>query len=119
MSSDRPTFRPRTDAVVVLTTVANTNEAEHLIRELVERRIVACGTMLPGARSIYRWEGKLADEQEVVVLLKTRTARLESLEVAFGELHPYRVPELLALPVASGLDRYLGWIEDETSLALE
>lgn len=119
MSSDSPSSRPRSDAVVVLTTVANTSEAEQLIRALVERRIVACGTMLPGARSIYRWEGKVADEQEVVILLKTRAARLESLEVAFGELHPYRVPELLALPVASGLGKYLDWIEDETSLALE
>ena len=110
---------PSSAAVVVLTTVANTDEAARLIRALVERRIIACGTMLPGARSIYRWEGKIADEQEVVVLLKTRAARLDSLEVAFEELHPYRVPELLALPVASGLGKYLGWIEDETSLALE
>ena len=53
-----------------------------------------------------------------MVLLKTRAARLESLEVAFGELHPYRVPELLALPVSAGLGKYLDWINDETSLSL-
>ena len=105
------------DAVVVLTTVTSNDEAIALVRELVERRLVACGTILPGARSIYRWEGKLADESEVVVLLKTQSAQVNALKSAFAELHPYTVPELLALPVADGLQRYLGWIGTETALA--
>jgi periplasmic divalent cation tolerance protein len=109
---------PHTDAIVVMTTVATADEAVALVRVLLERRLIACGTVLEGARSLYRWEGKIADEREVLVLLKTRSARLDSLEVAFGELHPYKLPELLALPVAGGLSRYLGWIADETSLAL-
>jgi periplasmic divalent cation tolerance protein len=109
---------PQTDALVVLTTVANAEEAIALIKNLLERRLIACGTLLPGARSLYRWDGKVADEQECVVLLKTRAARLESLEVAFGELHPYKVPELLALPVHAGLHKYLAWITEETSLKL-
>ena len=109
---------PHTDALVVLTTVATADEAVALVRGLLERRLVACGTLLPGARSLYRWEGKVADEQEVVVLLKTRSARLDSLRVAFGELHPYKVPELLALPVEAGLEKYLQWIGSETTLAL-
>ncbi|HEX5436219.1 MAG TPA: divalent-cation tolerance protein CutA [Gemmatimonadaceae bacterium] len=110
---------PQTDAVVVLTTVASTDEAISLIQTLLERRLIACGTMLPGARSLYRWEGRIADEQEVMLLLKTRATRVEALEVAFGELHPYRVPELLALPVVDGLRKYLRWIDDETMLSLE
>ena len=109
---------PYTDALVVLTTVSNSDEAVALIRTLLERRLVACGTLLPGSRSLYRWNGKVADEEEVVVLLKTRAARLDALEAAFAELHPYNVPELLALPVAAGLGKYLGWIEEETSLSL-
>ena len=109
---------PHTDAIVVLTTVSATEEAVRLIRVLLDRRLIACGTILPGARSLYRWEGKIADESEVVVLLKTRAARLEALEVAFGELHPYKVPELLAMPVQAGLPRYLAWIDSETSLSL-
>jgi periplasmic divalent cation tolerance protein len=109
---------PHTDAVVVLTTVANTQEAETLIRALLERRLIACGTMLPGARSLYRWEGKVADEQEIVVLLKTRSAVLHAVERTFLELHPYKVPELLALEVQYGLEKYVNWINDETSLAL-
>jgi periplasmic divalent cation tolerance protein len=107
-----------TDAMVVLTTVANEKEGITLVRGLLERRVIACGTLLPGARSLYRWEDKFADEQEVVILLKTRSAALESLRVAFSELHPYKVPELLAMPVNAGLDKYLHWITSETSLAI-
>jgi periplasmic divalent cation tolerance protein len=109
---------PHTDAVVVLTTVANADEGVALIRALLERRLIACGTMLPGARSLYRWEGKVADESEVVILLKTRSAILHALEQVFSELHPYKVPELLALSVTSGLDKYVAWINTETSLAV-
>lgn len=109
---------PHADAMVVMTTVASSDEAVTLVRALLERRLIACGTLLPGSRSLYRWEGKVADEQEVVILLKTRSARLESLQEAFAELHPYKVPELLALPVEAGLDRYLSWINTETSLGL-
>lgn len=107
-----------TDAVVVLTTVASTDEAATLVRALLDRRLIACGTILPGARSLYRWEGKVADESEVVILLKTRSAVLHALEGAFTELHPYKVPELLALTATSGLEKYLAWINAETSLAI-
>jgi periplasmic divalent cation tolerance protein len=109
---------PHTDAIIVLTTVASEDEAVRLVRTLLERRLVACGTLFPGARSLYRWQGKVADEREVVVMLKTRSARLASLQNAFGDLHPYKVPELLALPVSAGLDKYLEWINSETTLAL-
>lgn len=109
---------PHTDAVVVLTTVASAEEGAKLVRALLDKRLIACGTLLPGARSMYRWEGKVADEQETVLLLKTRSAILHALERAFAELHPYKVPELLALEVQFGLDKYVKWINDETSLAL-
>lgn len=109
---------PHTDAVVVMTTVASSDEAVRLVRALLDRRLIACGTILAGARSLYRWEGKVADEQEVVVLLKTRSARVESLQVAFADLHPYKVPEMLALQVTAGTEKYLQWISGETTLAL-
>ena len=107
-----------TDAIVVFTTVASEDEAVRLVRTLLERRLIACGTLLPGARSLYRWEGKVADEREIVLMLKTRSARLDSLQTAFGELDPYKVPELLAVPVSSGIGKYLEWINSETTLAL-
>ena len=106
-----------TGAVVVLTTLAHEDEAVALVRALLDRRLVACGTVLPSGRSLYRWEGQIADEREAVVLLKTRHERLAELERVFAELHPYKVPELLALPVAAGLARYLGGIETETAPA--
>lgn len=109
---------PHTDAVVVITTVASEDEAVDLVRALLERRLIACGTVLPGGRSLYRWQGKLADEREVVVLLKTRSACLDGLQSAFADVHPYKVPELLALPVAAGLEKYVDWISSETSLAM-
>jgi periplasmic divalent cation tolerance protein len=104
--------------MVVMTTVASADEAVTLIKTLLERRLIACGQLVPGVRSLYRWNGKIADEAEVIVYLKTRAARLESLEVAIAELHPYKVPELLALPVTAGLAKYLKWINAETTLAL-
>ena len=109
---------PHTDAIVVLTTLASPDEAHQFVRTLLERRLIACGTLMPGAKSLYRWQGKISEEQEVVVLLKTRAARLETLRIAFAELHPYKVPELLALPVEAGLEKYLEWINSETTLAL-
>lgn len=90
----------------------------NLVRGLLDQRLIACGTLMPGARSFYRWEGKVADEQEVVLLLKTRSASVSRLEKAFEELHPYKLPELLVLPVTAGLIRYLEWISQETSLGL-
>ncbi len=102
----------------MLTTIANSDEGVSLIRELLDRRLIACGTVLPGARSIYRWEGKIADEVEAMLFLKTRSGCVEGLRRAFAELHPYKVPELLAIPVTGGLERYLGWINSETSLTI-
>ena len=109
---------PHTDAIIVMTTLSSADEAVKLVRALLERRLIACGTVLPGGRSLYRWQGKIADEQEAVVLLKTRSARLETLQMAFDELHPYKVPELLAISVTSGNAKYLEWINAETTLAL-
>jgi periplasmic divalent cation tolerance protein len=109
---------PHTDAIVVLTTVSTDEEAVTLVRALLERRLIACGTLVPGARSIYRWQGKISDEREVLLLLKTRSARVEPLQAAFKELHPYKVPELLVLSVDTGLEKYLEWINGETSLSL-
>ena len=77
---------------------------------------MACGTILPDSTSIYRWEGAVTEATESVVLLKTRRERWPDLEAASRSLHPYKVPELLGVPVAQGLERYLRWIGSETEL---
>ncbi len=103
------------DAIVVLTSVATTSDAAALVRALLERRLVACGTVLPGARSIYRWESEVKEEAEAVVMLKTQRDRLPALKRAVDELHPYDVPELLALAVEDGSRAYLAWVTAETA----
>lgn len=100
--------------ITALTTAPSAEAAKRLVRTLVERRLVACGTVMPGAVSIYRWQGAVAEEEEVVVLLKTTAERWADLAAALPGLHPYEVPELLALPVADGHPPYLEWVRAET-----
>jgi periplasmic divalent cation tolerance protein len=102
-------------ALVVLTTLGNDADARALITALLEDRVIACGTVLPAARSWYRWEGKQQEETEVVVLMKTIADKWDALRLAVERRHPYQVPELLALPVTQGLDRYLAWLASEVT----
>lgn len=100
-----------TEALLALTTFANEEDAARVARVLVEERLVACANLLPGARSLYRWEGKVADEREVVVLLKTRKQDWTALLSRLHELHPYDTPELIAVRVAAGAPKYMAWLE--------
>lgn len=95
-------------AVVVLCTFPDVEKARAIAAELVERRLAACVNLLPGVESIYRWEGKVERAGEVLAVIKT--TRYPELETALKELHPYEVPEILALPVAAGLAGYLKWL---------
>lgn len=99
-----------TAARVVLVTAPDPATAESLVRRLVEEAVVACGTILPGATSIYRWEGQLEQEQEALVVFKTTAAGADALVRRVPELHPYDVPEVLVLPVEAGHRPYLEWI---------
>jgi periplasmic divalent cation tolerance protein len=101
-------------ALVVITTLGTEAEARAFVTALVEQRVIACGTLLPG-RSIYRWEGKVTEAVEVVALLKTDAARWDALRSSVERLHPYEVPELLALPVTQGLERYMSWLANEVT----
>ena len=104
-----------TDALVVLVTTPDAEKAAGIARILVEERLAACGNVVPGLRSVYRWEGKVHDEGEALLLLKTTRARFEALRARVVALHPYQVPEVLALAVEAGDAPYLGWIAGETS----
>jgi periplasmic divalent cation tolerance protein len=101
--------------LVAFTTAPSTEAGRTIVRALVERRLVACGTVIPGAVSIYRWKGAVEQEDEAVVVLKTTAARWPALAAALPELHPYEVPELVAVPVVGGHPAYLQWVSDETA----
>ncbi len=103
-----------TDAIVVLVTTPSPERATEIARALVEERLAACGNVVPGLRSIYRWEGTVQDEEEALLVLKTTRARFDALRDRVLALHPYEVPEVIALPVEAGSARYLAWIADET-----
>jgi periplasmic divalent cation tolerance protein len=85
-------------------------EAHDLARRLVERGVAACVNVVPGLRSVYRWEGALHDEPESLLLVKTVAARLPHLTAALDELHPYEVPEVLVLAPEAGSSAYLAWL---------
>lgn len=101
--------------VVALTTLPPHVDGDAFVRALLEARVVACGTLLPGARSIYRWEGAIESASETVVLLKTTAAQVDALKRQLPELHPYEVPELLILPCDDGFPPYLAWVQQEAS----
>ncbi|HZZ86590.1 MAG TPA: divalent-cation tolerance protein CutA [Anaeromyxobacteraceae bacterium] len=101
-----------TDALAVLVTAPTFDKAAELARTVVEERLAACGNVLPGVRSIYRWEGKVVDEPEVLLVLKTSRELFPRLRDRLLALHPYDVPEVLALPVEEGSAAYLRWIEE-------
>jgi periplasmic divalent cation tolerance protein len=103
-----------TDALLVFTTLPTADKAAEIAKLLVEEKLVACANLLPAIRSIYRWQGKLHDENEVLVLLKTRAENLERLKLRLLEIHPYELPEMLAVPVESGYQPYLDWLAGET-----
>ncbi len=104
-----------TDAILVLTMLPNSDSAVELARTLVAEKLAACANILPAARSIYRWQGKVEDANEVLVLIKTRHEHFDRVRARVLELHPYEVPEVLSIPVEQGYYPYLEWLARETS----
>ena len=101
-----------TDIIVVLVTAPTGEKAAELARLLVEEGLAACGNVVPGLRSIYRWEGQVQDEAEALLVLKTRAELFEPLRARVVQVHPYQCPEVLRLDVAEGHAPYLKWIGD-------
>jgi periplasmic divalent cation tolerance protein len=97
---------------VVLMTAPSNEAAAVIVRTLVEEGVVACGNIIPGVTSIYRWQGDVHTDREVLVLFKTTLAQVPELLVRAPALHPYEVPELLVLAVDDGHGPYLTWLRD-------
>jgi len=100
-----------TDGVIVLVTVPNAETADKLGEALVGERLAACVNVVGGVRSIYRWKGAVEKDTELLCICKTTRAGLERLRARVVELHPYEVPEVIALPIEAGHAPYLDWIK--------
>jgi periplasmic divalent cation tolerance protein len=103
------------EILLVMTTLPDADAAHALAAKLVEARMAACVNVLAPCRSIYRWQGKVEDAEEVPVLIKTTASRYADLEAAIRAAHPYELPEIVAIPVAQGLPAYLAWVGAETA----
>jgi periplasmic divalent cation tolerance protein len=100
------------DKLLVLTTAGSKAEARKIGEALVERRLAACVNIVPGIMSLYRWEGKVAEAAEYLLLIKTVEGREEQLRSAIREIHSYELPEFLTVSVKSGGKDYLKWLEE-------
>lgn len=102
-------------AILVINNCPDTATADKIARELVERRLAACVNIMPACRSLYQWQGAVESAEEIPLLIKTTAALYPALQAAIQALHPYEVPEIIALPIAHGLPAYLDWVAAETT----
>lgn len=100
--------------LVILVTAANQKEAVKIANAMVSANLAACANIVPAIQSIYRWKGKIVKGREILIILKSTKARYPALEQAIKELHSYETPEIIALSVSAGLNRYLAWVANET-----
>jgi periplasmic divalent cation tolerance protein len=108
-----------TDKIVVLTTCAAEADAERMARSLIAGRLAACVTVVPGARSFYRWKDGIESAGEFLLIVKTSRDLFGALQEEMEKLHPYEVPELIALPVVAGAENYLSWLQSNLRGARE
>lgn len=97
---------------VVLSTAPTVEAAEYLAETLVSEGLAACVNLIPGVKSIYRWQGELCRDNEVYIVMKSDAAHLPQLEARLRELHPYQVPAFVALPASHVSDSYGQWLHD-------
>ena len=100
--------------IVVLSTAGSAEQADKLARGLVDARLAACVNIVPGIRSIYRWQGAIHDDAELLLVIKTRRDLLPQVQETIARLHSYSVPEAIALPIVDGSAAYLDWLDRET-----
>jgi periplasmic divalent cation tolerance protein len=101
-------------SIFVLSTVPDEKKGREIARVLVEARLAACVTVSADCQSYYWWEGKISEDKEYMLFIKTKEALYEKLEARLKELHPYTIPEIIALPIVKGSEKYLRWLEEET-----
>lgn len=108
-----------TDKIVVLSTCSSPREAERIAREVVEKKLAACVNIVTGMRSVYRWQGAIQEEGEVLLLIKSSRALFNDLRAQIEKMHSYEVPEIIATPIVDGAAPYLQWLDRELVKKLE
>ncbi len=103
------------DTILVLTTTSTSELAQRIATSLVEAGQAACVSIVPGIRSIYRWQGKICDEGELLLIIKTTADHFEAVRAHIQRLHTYELPEVIAVSVTSGDPEYLRWLTDQLS----
>jgi periplasmic divalent cation tolerance protein len=111
----KPVVRLRSmkEFIVVYVTVSSSDEGKRIAKALVEERLAACVNQLPGVRSTYRWQGKIEEGGEELLIIKTNKDLFTALEQRVRELHSYAVPEVIAVPVIAGSETYLHWLDEQ------
>jgi len=104
-----------TDYIVVFVTCASEKEGEKIAQSLVEGKLAACVNIVPGLKSVFRWKGKISTAEEVLLLVKTKDELFGKLKKKVIELHSYEVPEIIALGILAGNEKYLEWLKKETA----
>ena len=102
-----------TDKIVVFSACGSSEEAQKLARQLVEKRVAACVTIVPGAQSIYHWQGKIEESAEWLLIIKTRRDLFDALKSELQGMHSYQTPEIVAVPIVAGLEAYVAWMDRE------
>jgi len=111
-------FQHMDEIIIILTNLPDRASALKLAGQLVEQRLAACVNVLAECSSVYRWEGKIKSATEVPVLIKSRAQRYDEVEAAIRRLHPYELPEIVAVPVRRGLEEYLEWVAGDTTISI-
>jgi periplasmic divalent cation tolerance protein len=105
-------------AVLVFTNAPDREVAMRIAEALVEKRLAACVNVLAGCTSVYRWQGDVEHAEEIPLLIKTRLARYPEVEATIRHMHPYELPEVIAVPLTQGLPEYLQWVAEQTAIPI-
>ncbi len=107
------------EPLIILTTIGNAEQGRRIARELVDARLAACVSCVPGVVSFYRWSGRVEEDSEMLLMIKTTQERLEELKAHVLRVHPYEVPEFLVLPVREGGELFLMWLAESSGSVRE
>ena len=103
------------ECIIVLISAPSEEDGAEIGKKIVEERLAACCNIVPAVRSLYWWKGELCDESEALCIFKTRAENFELIKARVVELHPYELPEIIAVDITDGLSPYLSWVIDEST----